>query len=383
MFCKSLFVLSVLASVQVYAQVTVQLYRNTISDLIQNAHSHPAKIDTTERVNGLNFNLLAYWYYSTISVGSNKQKLNVSFATEDESIYIPTGGDKNVTTFNPSESSSFIRTTTKIPNVHCNVSMYGNDTVQIGNLSAASQPLALYEVGTCMNILNGSVGLGFTVENQLPTFVDNLFLQGKIKKQVVGLHLNRDWKSHFAGEISIGHLDTRLVDDNIKYIKATPVVPYWSVTLNIVKFNDVLIATNVEAVLSSYLAFILLPNDNFRTVSKLMKGSILVDGFLLIDKSSVDKLPALEITVSENKYTLSPKDYVDTVHDFNGLNLILLGSTEDSKWQIGGSFLGKYYMELDYQNRRIGFSELKSSGGPSRSGLFVPLLLITALINVM
>merc|ERR1712139_298424 len=84
--------------------------------------------------------------------------------------------------------------------------------------------------------------------------------------------------------------------------------------------------------------------------------------------SSRDTAPDLDIEIDGVTYSLSPNEYIIEMNGMCLFGFMGLGSDSDAgmfqsppMWILGDIFMRKYYTHFDYDNARIGIALVKSA----------------------
>jgi cathepsin D len=129
------------------------------------------------------------------------------------------------------------------------------------------------------------------------------------------------------------------------------------VTVTIGNQRARLCKTGCEAIADTGTSLIAGPSAQMANLNKLIGATLIGSGQYSIDCGIIDQLPVVTVYIGGKAFPLTGEQYILKFSDegqttcisgFMGFNVPF--------WILGDVFLGVYYSEWDYGNRRIGFA---------------------------
>nr|APC92573.1 midgut cathepsin D-like protein CatD2 [Dysdercus peruvianus] len=233
------------------------------------------------------------------------------------------------------------------------------DTFHIGKLNVSDQSFGLITEGPCRkSVYDGVIGLGFS-KNHL-TLLDNMSRLGTINSTIAGLYLDKDVRTTLGGEVALGDWNRKLVK-NHDLIDFIPIVntqiPAWQIHIPMSFIGETQISFDRYAILDTTSYFIDVPAYEAEIIAKEIQAWN-YDGNLIVDCDRTGILPNITLVINQRNYTLQAKDYVDHVNNYKGSCIVLIRSTKDKVWTLGGAFLGNFYTIFHYETKKLAFAEL-------------------------
>jgi phytepsin len=137
--------------------------------------------------------------------------------------------------------------------------------------------------------------------------------------------------------------------------------------------SDVGLCPGPECAICTYVLTALddfLPTNASKTLIALALDSICdllpnPTGESMVDCSKISSMPTIVFTLNGQPYPLAPHDYVLEV-SMEGESICLLGFAGmdlppqiGPLWILGDVFIGKYYTQFDFANKRVGFAQAR------------------------
>eukprot|EP00438_Fugacium_kawagutii_P011972 Skav208812 [mRNA] locus=scaffold349:239838:241031:- [translate_table: standard] len=333
-------------------------------------------------------NQLNAQYAGEIEVGSPGQKIKVLFDTGSSNLWVPMQkGLKDLqldsfhSGFDAEKSSTFQEDSRSFFFQYGGGAVTGkycSDVVSIGPLKIHNFSFAQVEdlrglgsmYASKMSVFDGILGLGFDklAMGGVPA-MQALMTSRKLKKSVFGFYLgdNED------GQLVLGGVDDRHYQGEFHFMPVVSTV-CWQVMLDNIKVGDAAVkptqlrgasdpryqmklANSKHAIIDSGASMLVGPNTEVQAIASML-GANMMGHLWVIDCDTKMKLT----------FQLNGKDFElegdDLVLERQG-NLCLLGlQAADGftpHWVLGNVFMRKFYVQFDWQDRRIGLATAKHS----------------------
>ncbi|KAI9841693.1 MAG: hypothetical protein M1837_000425 [Sclerophora amabilis] len=204
--------------------------------------------------------------------------------------------------------------------------------------------------------MDGILGLGRAASNELdvPTIMDVLSQEKKLKANLFGVNLQRHADGATDGEVTFGEWDESKFEGDLKWISSTAKDGLWEIQIDDVSVGDEGVGfKGKKAVIDTGTSFILLPpSDAQKLHAQIPDASI---------KGATYDLPCsttanLRFTFAGVGYDVPPKDYVGntTSGDRCLSNIIPRQYSGPDNWLMGDTFLKNVYAVFDFDQDRIG-----------------------------
>ncbi|KAG2363836.1 aspartic peptidase domain-containing protein [Suillus spraguei] len=256
------------------------------------------------------------------------------------------------------------------------------DTVTLNsNLVIPSQSIGVsssnFDLG---DGLDGLLGLGpgdlthGTVSNadKVPTVMDNLFEQGSISSEVLGVFFapaSSD-NDNAGGELAFGGCDDSKYTGSINYVPITSTSPastYWGIDQSI-SYGQTQILSQTAGIVDTGSTLILIATDAFEKYQSATGGTLdKSTGLLKISSDQYSQLSSLYFAIGGVTYELTsnaqiwPRSLNTAINGAaGGIYLVIsdLGSRSGAGLDFvnGYCFLERFYSVYDTTNSRVGFA---------------------------
>ncbi|KAH0829210.1 acid protease [Lanmaoa asiatica] len=172
---------------------------------------------------------------------------------------------------------------------------------------------------------DGILGLGpvdltvGTVSNALavPTVMDNLYSQGTISQEILGVFFSPTSESHGNGELMFGGYDSSVIISSVNYVPLTTTFPaseFWGIDQSI-SYGGTTILSSTAGIVDTGTTLILIatvrssrnPADAFKRYQSLTSATLdSTTGLLTITSSQYANLQTLSFNIGGTSYDLIP-----------------------------------------------------------------------------
>ncbi|KAI9801309.1 MAG: hypothetical protein M1833_002879 [Piccolia ochrophora] len=316
-------------------------------------------------------------YFTTVQVGSSGTELLMLIDTGAANTWVM-GSDcvtkacKAHTTFGKAKSSSHVDSGQQWTVTYGTGSVSGvivKDTMSIagfdipmsfGSASNTTDDFLSYP-------MDGILGLGRTGSNELavPTMMDVLARDKKLKTNVLGINLHRHSDGLRDGQITIGDWDKSRFEGDLSWTDSVSEDGLWEIPLDGAGVGGKSAQfSGKSAIIDTGTSYILLPPKDARQLhAQFPKFN---------EKGETFELPCsstepVELTFSGVTYEVSPKDYLgkEVGEGMCKSNIFGHQTAGADQWLLGDSFLKNVYSVFDYDKDRIGFATKASSEKPN------------------
>ncbi|KAG1820852.1 aspartic peptidase domain-containing protein [Suillus subaureus] len=217
-----------------------------------------------------------------------------------------------------------------------------------------------------VNLTRGTVSNADTV----PTVMDNLYAQGSINSEVLGVFFAPASSDDTSGELTFGGYDASKITGDVNYVSITSTSPassYWGIDQSIT-YGDTEILSQTAGSVDTGTTLILIASDAFSTYQSATGATPNESTCLLqISSDQYDQLSSLYFTIGGVTYELTPNAQIwprslNTAINgtTDGIYLIVAdnGSPSGSGLDFanGYCFLERFYSVYDTENSRVGFA---------------------------
>ncbi|KAM3473724.1 hypothetical protein MY8738_008230 [Beauveria namnaoensis] len=250
------------------------------------------------------------------------------------------------------------------------------DKVTFAGLTVKSQSVGSAKSAVGFNGVDGIFGLGpvgltrNTVSNAatVPTFLDNLYKQGSIPSEVLGVYFKPEAGSDTSdnnGELTLGGVDSTKYTGALNYVptlKSGSAAAYWGVSIASFTYGSTVLASGATGIVDTGTTLIYIPSAAYAKYLSASGGK--TDANTGLVSYTTKPTANFGIKIGTTTYNLTPAQYLvpTSQYGFFGLpagkyySWIANGGTGSVNTIIGQKFLENYYSVYDTTNARIGFA---------------------------
>jgi len=344
------------------------------------------------------YNYLDAQYYGPIEIGTPPQNFTVIFDTGSSNLWVPSvaclDSDRGSlpcrthNTYNASESTTYEADGTKFFLRYGTGQLRGFnsiDTVGFGGVDVSQCTFgeATQEPGITFVAakFDGIFGLAYqtiAVNDVTPPFQLG-FEQGLFDNNLFSFWLNRDPNDPVGGVIDFGGMDQDYYVPGTLNWHPVEYQAYWQIQMDSVIVNPSAANSGVTvcqngcgAAIDSGTSLIAGPTEQTDAINRAIGAIKFIAGEWLVRCNKIPEMPLVTFVFSGVEYTLTAEQYVLKIEDqgqtqcisaFMGLDIPSPTPGQDL-WIVGDAFMGQYYTTFDFENNRVGFSELTSQYNP-------------------
>lgn len=246
---------------------------------------------------------------------------------------------------------------------------YSEDTFHLAQMNVTNQTfIEIYKVPYyfVLSKADGVLGLGYSaLANGVNPVFYNMIKQGRIKKALFSIYLNRDRQSNRGGNVIFGRIEERHILQNhtITYLPVNQ-TGYWQfkmdkITVDLGTNTFSFCVNGCQTIADTSNNAIYGPSFEIKKINKLLNARYLMFDRYQVNCDTVNKLPVITFVIGGKEFSLKGRDYVQKL-SYKSFTLCLSAFMEAKTydadiWVLGGAFLSEYYSIYDLEHNKIGF----------------------------
>ncbi|KAL7922896.1 aspartic peptidase domain-containing protein [Trichoderma austrokoningii] len=249
------------------------------------------------------------------------------------------------------------------------------DNVSFGGLTVQGQSVGAADQASGFNGVDGIIGFGpvdlteNTVDgaDQVPTFMDNLFAQGSISSEVLGVSFRPESggdSDDSNGELTLGGTDSSKFSGSITYfptLTSGQAAPYWGISIASFTYGSTTLASSATGIVDTGTTLIYIPTKAYNKFLSAAGGQADQSGLTAFSSKPTSNF---NIKFGSSTFSLTPAQYLVPTAQYDALGLeqgqfyayFADGGSSGVDTIIGQKFLENYYSVFDTTNSRIGFA---------------------------
>jgi len=319
-------------------------------------------------------------YTMEVGIGQPAQNFNLLIDTGSSNTWVGAGQQ-----YNPTSTS---RNTGNQVNVSYGSGSFSGteyaDTVTLSaDLVVPNQSIGVASTAQGFgNGIDGILGIGpvdltqgtVTSTPSVPTVTDNLWNQGTVKTELIGIsYIPTTTSNQVAnGELTFGDVDSSKYTGSITYVpitKTSPANKYWGIDQSITYGNSTTILKATAGIVDTGTTLLLLATDAFQEYQNATGAALdSATGLLTVTQAQFDNMQSLFFKIGKSTFELTPNAQIWP----RSLNSTLGGDTSKIYLVVGdignnsGSgldfidgfvFLQRFYSVYDTTNSRLGIAK--------------------------
>jgi hypothetical protein len=202
----------------------------------------------------------------------------------------------------------------------------------------------------------------------VPTFLDNLYSQGQIPSEILGVYFKPESGSDqndVNGELTLGGADSSKYTGSITYtptLSSGSFAPYWGITVSSIKYGSTSVLGSNGAIVDTGTTLIYIPTTGYNKFLSAAGGK--TDSSSGLAKFTTKPTGNLVFTIGGTGFTLTPAQYLVPTAEYSLFGLsssayyswVGDGGSSGVDFIVGQKFLENYYSVFDTTNARVGFA---------------------------
>lgn len=207
-----------------------------------------------------------------------------------------------------------------------------------------------------------------TGTSTVPTFMDNLYRQGSISSEVLGVYFRPNSESdtdNNNGELTLGGVDASKYLGTLTYfprLQSGAAASYWGISVASIDYGSTSLATAATGIVDTGTTLLYIPSSAYTRFLSASGGT--TDAGSGLASFTTRPTANFTITFGSTTYALTPAQYLVPTAQYAGFQLrpgkayswISDGGGAGVNCIIGQKFLENYYSVYDTTNSRIGFA---------------------------
>jgi len=333
-------------------------------------------------IDSLVWNYYDTQFYGDIHIGEPEQPFKVIFDTGSSKLWVPSSKCRHPFNdcrrkkkYNAKNSSTYKKDGKEFLVQYSNITsakgFFSQDTVHFGNLPIRNQKFAeiveLPEKNAIQPRFDGVMGLGLQEDKDEQTLFENLFAQGLVPHNSFSFWLEPRYKRR-GGELFLGSSDSAYYEGDLTYLNVTS-SSAWQVAMDKIEITGYKACVGgCQAIFNTGSNLLVGPADEIKQINKMIGAfGPFNGGHYSVRCETVPTLPDITLTLGGKQYTFGPDDYIIEEYGLASKACISAFYTLDSPssdkplWILGDFFFGKYFVEFDIGNSRVGLAKSRET----------------------